>query len=89
MQLEDRNQNILPKKGIDAVSPFATIEGPPKYTIATLSIKEECGASATNGASARVVGRPITFKRTPPIVYMKKINLAIRDFRDLWRERVK
>lgn len=45
------SKHVLPKKGIEAVSPLATIEGPPIYTIARLSMKEECGANATTGAS--------------------------------------
>lgn len=43
--------NVLPKKGIEAVSPLATIDGPPMYTIAILSMKEEWGAKVITGAS--------------------------------------
>jgi hypothetical protein len=41
LRLLVRVRYVLPKKGIAAVSPLATIEGPPMYTMARLSMKEE------------------------------------------------
>ncbi|KAG5899386.1 hypothetical protein JTB14_036874 [Gonioctena quinquepunctata] len=41
------------------------MEGPPIYTMAMLSKKEECGASTTTGAKRRVDCCPKTLKRKP------------------------
>lgn len=69
-------KNILPKKGIDAVSPLATMEGPPMYTIARLSMNEECGAKATTGAEVLVDCLPRTLRRNPPTMKTQRISLA-------------
>lgn len=69
-------KDILPKKGIDAVSPLATMEGPPMYTIARLSMNEECGAKATTGAEVLVDCFPRTLRRNPPTMKTQRISRA-------------
>lgn len=74
---------------MDAVSPLATIEGPPIYTIAKLSINEEWGASATTGAITLVDCFPITFKRKPPAMNIHRIRRAAIYFITLYVQYIK
>lgn len=68
--------HVLPKRGKADVSPLATIEGPPMYTIAMLSMKDECGASATTGARSLLDCLPIIFRWNPLTTKMLRISLA-------------
>lgn len=83
------DKDILPKNGIDAVSPLATIDGPPIYTIAKLSINDECGANATTGAITLVDCFPITFKRKPPAMNIHRIRRAATIFSTLYVQYIK